>query len=273
MDSMLPQDAAHAIESYLRTADRLLPGAVTACAVGGSIALDAYRPGRSDVDVVAVISDEWKERRGLLSRLRLLHLSQLPRLSVRAGRGLGFSACCNTVFIWESEVTRPVTSIRPIASHVGEIFDSSGAFDVNPVVWKQLVDGGTSVRGDKVADWGLDPEPEVLHAWVARNLREYWTPLAENLGRNRRRLSAGGVEWCLLGPARMHRTLLTGAIISKEAAGQHALDEFPNHAPIFEVALARLRRDPIPRHPPRERWRTSTGLAMSAILTEAISFE
>lgn len=269
MDSMLPQDAANAIGSYLRTADRLLPGVVTACAVGGSIALGAYRPGRSDIDVVAVISDEWKERRGLMSRLRLLHLSQLPRLSVRAGRGLGFSACCNTVFIWESDVSRPVTQIRPIASHVGEIFEPTEAFDVNPVIWKQLVDGGISVRGDKVSDWGLDPEPEVLHAWVARNLREYWTPLAESLGRNRPKLSARGVEWCLLGPARMHHTLVAGDIISKEAAGQHALDEFPNHTPIIEVALAQLHRTPVPRDPPREEWRTRTARAMSAILTEA----
>ena len=273
MDSMLPQDAAHAIESYLRTADRLLPGAVIACAVGGSIALGAYRPGRSDIDVVAVIGDEWKERRGLLSRLRLLHLSQLPRLSVRAGRGLGFSACCNTVFIWESEVRLPVSEIHPIGSHVGEIFEPAGAFDVNPVIWKQLVDGGISVRGGPVSKWGLDPAPEVLHEWVARNLHEYWTPLAESLGRNRRKLSAGGVEWCLLGPARMLQTLMTGDIISKEAAGQHALNEFPNHAPIIEVALARLRRDPIPTNPAREEWRASTGLAMSSILTTAISLE
>lgn len=140
------------------------------------------RPGRSDIDVVAVISDERKERRGFMARLRLLHLSQLPRLSVRAGLGLGFSACCNTVFVWESDVSRPVIQIRPIASHVGEILDPTEAFDVNPVIWKQLVDGGISVRGDKVSDWDLDPEPEVLHAWVARNLCEYWTPLADSLG-------------------------------------------------------------------------------------------
>lgn len=273
MDSTLPQDAARAVESYLRTADQLLPGAITACAVGGSIALGAYRPSRSDIDLVAVVDDEWKQRRGLMARLRLLHLSQLPRLLARATHGQGFSACCNTVFIWASEATQPVTEIHPIASHVGEIFDSSGAFDVNPVIWKELVDGDISIRGGPASNWRLDPEPEMLHAWVARNLREYWAPLAANLTKSRRRLSAGGVEWCLLGPARMHHTLTTGDIISKEAAGQHALNKFPNHTPIIEVALARLQRDPIPRNPPREEWRTNTGLAMSSILTEAISFD
>lgn len=142
-----------------------MPGAVTACAVGGSIALDAYRPGRSDIDVIAVLSDEWKDHRSLMARLRLLHLAQVPRLTVRAARGLGFSACCNTVFVWQSEISRAVTEIHPVASHVGEVFDSQGAFDVNPVIWKELVDGGISVRGGPVSDWNLDSEPEVLREW------------------------------------------------------------------------------------------------------------
>ena len=269
MDPTLPKDAAYAIGAYLRAADRLLPGAITACAVGGSIALDAYRPGRSDIDLVAVVGDEWRARRGLMARLRLLHLSQLPRLLARATRGQGFSACCNTVFIWESEVTRPVTAIRPIASHVGEIFDPHSAFDVNPVIWKELVDGGVSILGDDISDWGLDPEPDELHDWVARNLDEYWAPLAENVKSGKRRLTASGVAWCLLGPARMHHTLVAGEIISKEAAGRHALRAFPDHSPIIELALAQLRHDAIPRQPAREDWRRLTAEAMQAIIADS----
>ena len=115
--------------------------------MAGSVALGAYRPNRSDIDIVAVIGDDWRDRRDLIVRLRLLHLSQLPRLALRAARGRGFSACCNVSFIWKSDLTRPVTGIRPIASHTGEIFEANRAFDVNPVVWKELVDGGIVVRG------------------------------------------------------------------------------------------------------------------------------
>lgn len=275
MDSMLPEEAAHAIESYLRIADRLLPGAITKCAVVGSIALGAYRPGRSDIDLVAVVSDEWRHRkrrgtrRDLMARLRLLHLAQLPRLTIRAAHGMGFSACCNTVFVWQSEITRAVTEIHPVASHVGEVFDSQGAFDVNPVVWKELVDGGISVRGGPVSDWSLDSEPGELRNWVARNVREYWAPLAESARRGRRTLSAATVEWCLLGPARMHHTLLTGEIISKEDAGRHALEAFPDHSAIIEVALARLRNDPLPTAPPRDRWRALTASTMRSIIADS----
>lgn len=268
MDSTLPKEVSAAIDSYLRSADRLLPDAIGACAVGGSISLGAYRPGRSDIDVVVVVSDEWRSRRGLTARLRLLHLSQLPRLAMRAARGLGFSACCNTVFVWESEVTQPVTQIRPIASHVGEIFDAHGAFDANPVIWKELVDGGISVRGDDVSVWGLDPEPDVLRQWVANNLDEYWRPLAGSVRNGRRPLSASVVEWCLLGPARMHHTLVSGEIISKDAAGKYALSAFPEHAPIIEVALAKVLGQPIPESPSREEWRGLTAQAMHAIITD-----
>ncbi|WP_181274318.1 nucleotidyltransferase domain-containing protein [Brevibacterium oceani] len=275
MPSQLPADAASAVQSYLRAADRLLPGAIIAAAVGGSIALGAYRPGRSDIDIVAVIGEEWRSCPNLVRRLRLLHLFQLPRLALRAARGLGASACCNTAFIWESEVSMPVTRIRPIASHTGEVFDSSGAFDVNPVVWKELVDGGITIRGRELGGWELDPEPAQLRPWVRENLQDYWAPLAEQLHTGSRTLSAGSVEWCLLGPARMHHTLATGEIISKEAAGLYALMTFPNHAPITEVALAKVRHTRLPSAPPvadippRSEWRRRTASAMADIIEEA----
>lgn len=273
MRSQLPADVAHAVRSYFGAADRLLPGAIIAGAVGGSIALNAYRPGRSDIDIIAVISEEWRSRPrvDLVRRLRALHLSQLPRLALRAARGLGASACCNTAFIWESEVSLPVTHIRPIASHTGEIFDASGAFDVNPVVWRELVDGGITVRGRHLGGWGLDPEPAQLHPWARTNLQDYWAPLAEQLRAGSRRLSAGSVEWCLLGPARMHRTLAAGEIIGKEAAGLHALTAFPDHNPITEVALAKVRQVRIPRTPPRAEWRRRTASAMSDIIEDALA--
>lgn len=284
MPMTLPAEVSRAVESYLGVADRLLPGAVIAAAVAGSVALGAYRPNRSDIDVVAVISDDWRDRRDLIVRLRLLHLSQLPRLALRAARGQGFSACCNVSFIWSSEVRLPVSRITPIASHTGELFNAGRAFDVNPVIWKELVSGGIVVRscgtgasgtgkvhrGHEIAEWGLDPEPKALRPWVRANLRGYWTPLVEQLRTGRRRLSAGRVAWCLLGPARMHCTLATGEIISKEAAAAHLLETFPVHSPLAEVALASVQGARLPADPPRERWRRLTASAMEDILAEAV---
>jgi hypothetical protein len=282
MPSTLPSDAARATRSYLRTADRLLPGGVIACAVGGSLALGCYRPGRSDIDVVAVIADEWAARADLVRRLRLLHLSQIPRLALRAGRGKGVSACCNTVFIGESDVGRPVGAISPIASHVGEIFESGTGFDVNPVVWKELVDGGITIRGRSIDRWGLDPEPDSLLPWIRANLRSYWAPLAEQLHTRprsavpilpaRRGLSS---RRCRMVRART-RTHAPHApdreIIGKERAGVHMLEAFPQHAPITEVALAEVRGARIPSSPSRQERRALTASAMDDVLTDALGY-
>lgn len=221
-----PDSIDRAVTSYLAASDRLLPGAITDLAVTGSTALGAYRDGASDIDLVAVLGDKWRERRDLLLRLRLLHLAQGPRILGRLVRGLGLSATCNVSFIWASELTLPVSQIRPVASHVGELFQPQRAFDVNPVVWQELVTGGIAVRGRDVAEWGLDPEPDRLKPWVRKNLQFYWTSLADKSEHGRLPFRASRVEWCLLGPARMHATLSTGDIISKDAAGEYALDAF-----------------------------------------------
>lgn len=274
MDTPLPDEVAHAVGAYLRAADRVLPGGIVAAAVGGSIALDAHRPGASDVDLVALLDDDLRGRRDLLPRLRALHVSQLPRLLGRAVRGHGFSACCNTAFVWESDVSLPVSRIEPVASHTGELFDARGAFDVNPVTWHELTRGGIPVRGGDLSTWRLDPEPDTLRAWTRQNLHDYWAPLADRLsgrsGQSRRRpIGASRVEWCVLGPARMHATITSGDVVSKEEAGRRTLETFPEHAPIIHLALARLRRTAIPATPPRTHWREQTVDAMQAVITAA----
>ncbi|HIW90514.1 MAG TPA: DUF4111 domain-containing protein [Candidatus Corynebacterium avicola] len=265
----LPASIDRAVTSYLAAADRLLPGAGTDLAVAGSTALGAYRDGASDIDLVAVLDDQWRGRRDLIPRLRLLHLSQGPRILGRLVRGLGVSATCNVSFVWNSELRLPVSQLRPVASHVGELFQPQGSFDVNPVVWHELVNGGITVRGRDVAEWGLDPEPDRLKPWVRKNLQFYWTSLADKAEHGRLPFRASRVEWCLLGPARMHATLSTGDIISKDAAGDYALDAFPQHAPILHVALAHLRQQDIPTDPPREQWREMTVVAMREIIADA----
>ncbi len=269
MEAALPHEVRRATGPYLASADRLLPGAITGVAVAGSVALGAYRPKASDIDLIATVDDDWRGHSGLIPRLRALHLSQFPRLLGRAIRGMGVSACCNTSFVWDSEITRPVTQIEPIASHVGEIFDPRGAFDVNPVIWHELQHGGIALRGEDVSTWGLDPEPDKLRAWTLNNLLGYWKPLMRRTERGRGALGAGRVQWRLLGPARMHATLTTGEVISKQEAGARALGLFPHHAPILGVALAHLGGENAPSAPPKSEWRRLTVACMRDIISES----
>jgi hypothetical protein len=122
-------------------------------------------------------------------------------------------------FVRPEDLRRPVTEIRPIASHVGHRFTTDAAFDVNPVTWKVLRERGIPVRGPAPGDLGLDPQPEVLRDWNLRNLESYWRPWAGALRRCTTVRPRWTIAWGALGPPRLHHTVATGGVVAKEEAG------------------------------------------------------
>ena len=254
-DLPLPVEAA--VGRYLRLADRLLPGRVAGLYVVGSVALGAYREARSDIDVVAVL-----DRRLEPSELRRLQ-AVIVGAGLRSGvpqllRGrISSPGVVNAALVVADDLTKPVTEIEPVASHAGHSISIGRAFDVNPVVWKTFAEHGIAVRGEDASSLGLDPEPDQLVAWNRRNLDAYWRPWAQAAATGRSRNGAGGVRlaltprwlaaWGAMGPARLHHTIATGEVISKEAAAVYARDTFgPEHHPLIDEALAYWREQPSP---------------------------
>jgi hypothetical protein len=266
---MLPAEVRRAVDSYLGWADRLLPGRVVGAYVFGSTALGAYRPGRSDVDLLAVLDDRPVTSRDV-SRLRVLHVSQLPRVLAGLARTRRLFATCNTAFVRRAALGLPVTRIEPVASHVGHEFVAGAAFDVNPVMWQVLRTRGIAVRGPEPAELGLDPEPCRLRDWNLANLRGYWADLADRVATGTGPLRGSAVEWCVLGPPRLHATIRTGAVLTKQEAGAYAIRTFGREIePIVAVALAALAGDPLPATPPHEEWRGRTADLMGRIIEDA----
>ncbi|MFI6906790.1 nucleotidyltransferase domain-containing protein [Nonomuraea sp. NPDC050394] len=233
------------VRRYLSIADRLLPGRITGFYVVGSTALGAFRRGRSDIDFVAVTEGTIG-----LPRLRALQwTANTPGGLRQLARGnWAIPGTVNGVFVPREELTRPVTQIRPVASHSGSDFSAGAAFDVNPVTWKVLREHGIAVRGAEPAELGLDPEPARLMEWNLANLRGYWKGLAERTARRAKPSLVGrktGMAWTALGPPRLHHTIVTGGVISKEAAGEYALDVFDARwHPFLRGALAYWRGGP-----------------------------
>jgi len=229
---------------YLAIADRLLPDRIVGFYLVGSTALGAYRDGRSDIDFVAVLDRRLSD--GELRRIRLVQLASGLRTSPRALRHghVAMPGTVNGSYVTADDLTLPVTSIRPVASHYGAAFNKDAAFDVNPVVWKELSERGVVLRGAPPADLRLDPEPTHLRQWNLDNLSRYWRRWAEatmkGLRANSRMLPTGWVvAWGALGAPRLHHTIATGEIISKETAGEYALETFDHSwRALIEEALA-----------------------------------
>lgn len=238
------------VERYVSHVDQLLPGVVTGFYVVGSVALGAYRHGRSDVDFVAVLAQDLGPPE--LRRLRVQHVRSglhTAAAAVRGGRS-PLTGTCNGVFIRDDDLAAPVSEIVPVASHTGVGFTTGKAgSDVSPVAWKVLAERGITVRGPEPSSLPLDPQPDLLRSWNLHNLDGYWRPWASALERSppgrfrlRPRLSTA---WGVLGASRLHHTIATGEVISKEAAGEYALDVFPQswHELIAD-ALAYWRHQP-----------------------------
>lgn len=248
------------VERYLAHVDQLLPGVVAGFYVVGSVALGAYRHGRSDVDFVAVVE------RALgpsdLRRLRIQHVrSGLHTAAVAVRRGRSpLTGTCNGVFILADDLAAPVSEIAPVASHTGHEFKTGATgSDVSPVAWKVLAERGIAVRGPEPSSLPLDPQPELLRSWNLGNLDSYWRPWASAVQRSPR-LRFGlrprwSTAWGVLGAPRLHHTISTGEVISKEAAGDYALDVFPPRwHPLIGDALAYWRQQPDQlRLPPEKR--------------------
>ncbi|HKY68714.1 MAG TPA: nucleotidyltransferase domain-containing protein [Acidimicrobiales bacterium] len=172
----LPDDVEHAVRRYLRLVDRLLPGRIVGFHLIGSVALGAYRRGRSDIDFVATVDGDLSPAD--LRRLRIVHVASGVRSGSRAlaARNLSLPGTCNGVFVRADDLTRPVTEIVPLASHTGHEFHAGRGFDVNPVQWTTLARHGVAVRGLEPSRLGLDPQPDLLRRWNLDNLTGYWVP-------------------------------------------------------------------------------------------------
>ena len=228
---------------YLRQLDRLLPGVVVGLYLVGSVALGGYRRRRSDLDFVGILDNAVDK--ACVGRLRIAHAQSGLVTGSRAlveGRS-PLTGTLNGIFICESDLVRPVTQITPVASQVGTKFMAGQAgSDLSPVGWKVLSENGLRIRGPRPSALNLDIEPERLRSWTAGNLDTYWRPWAERVSRAPQRRFAlrprYWTAWGVLGVPRLHCTIATGEVISKEAAGEYALSEFaPRWRTLIDEAL------------------------------------
>lgn len=264
-----------AAERYLAGIDRLLPEVVTGFYVVGSTALGAYREGRSDIDFVAVVDGDLGPAQ--VRRLRLQHVRSGVQTGLAAlRRGVSpLTGTCNGIFVRSADLALPVGEIRSVANHSGVHFGGPTGSDLSPVAWITLATQGLAVRGPSPASLPLDPQIDLLGPWNLGNLESYWRPWADRVraspavrfAARPRRWTA----WGMLGPPRLHHTIATGRVISKEAAGEYALDVFPARwHPLLADALAYVRRQPRRvRYSPVDRARRTADFVDEVIASAA----
>jgi hypothetical protein len=211
------------VDSLLDEMDEQAPGLVEGFYLVGSVALGAYRAGRSDIDFVAIIAPGCGEPQfAALRRGYEKHMARYPRPFL------------DGIFLTWDELeagSDALSGPRPVVSEAGfSVSDQSGL--INPVTWHILAHHGVRCRGPRPHEFGLRTDAIHLANWTLANLDQYWTPYIERHGRVLSRhgmwsLRPWFTEWTALGVCRLHYTLATGQITTKLGAGRHALKTFP----------------------------------------------
>lgn len=206
--------------------------------------MGAFVAGRSDVDFVAIVDRELS--RTELTRLGAMHLGRWTSALVRdVGLRRRWPFVGNGIYLRSGDLARSPLELTPLAGHVSGRFRVAPrqGFDVNPVTWHTLARHGVAIRGLEPEQLRIRTDPAELRTWTVGNLNDYWRRWVERVrrpGLNRatvlgRRFIAGGV----LGAPRLHYTIATGEVTTKETAGQYALETFePRWHALIEDALA-----------------------------------
>lgn len=255
---MTDELASVAAERLAELVGRYTPGLLVGLHLVGSSAGSEFRPGRSDLDFVAVLARPPDDAE--LEALAIIHRSYASDLTLPPLDG---------IWITEAELAGgPDLTPDGPTSHDNR-FAFIGRGNRNPVTWAELR-GATSVVGtlDGVALWW---EPERLRGWVKQNVDDYWGPWLARARRPLAMLRGAAVMWGILGLCRMLYTLRTGEVTGKAGAGAWALGMLgPEWREIIEEALL-IRRTGRGRMNPLRRKREA--LRFMAMLVELIGRE
>ncbi|GII81810.1 hypothetical protein Sru01_67920 [Sphaerisporangium rufum] len=223
------------VAAYLRAVDAEAEGLIEGLYLEGSVALGDFRPYTSDVDFVAVTAAP--PEGPALAALERAH----ARLRARTPR----PSLDGVYLTWNDLRDGPAgTGPRP-HSHEGHL--QGATIPDNPVLWHTLARHGMACRGPEPAGLDVWHDKHALAAWVDTNLDRYWRRLCDRAARpfslwRTAVLSPYATVWIVTGVVRLHYTLATGDITSKEGAGRHALETFPERwHRVVEEAL-RIRR-------------------------------
>ncbi|MER6124291.1 aminoglycoside adenylyltransferase domain-containing protein [Streptomyces sp. NPDC001795] len=222
------------VEAYLKLTDQAVPGLIEGLYLHGSLTYGDFRPGRSDVDFLAVVSERPAERTVEALRRVFEELSGCyPR------------PYFDGLHVTRADLVGPPKDC-PDVPCVGEWnFQSAGRHGLNPVTWHELAQQAITLRGPKLTANDIWTDRMALHAYSHANLGEYWRPSLEKLRAGQERVLAAPIEraewlteWFVLGVARLHHLLTTDRLSSKGGAGQYALTAFDKRwHPIVNEAL------------------------------------
>lgn len=226
LSPMIPTEIQPLLEKYVMLMQTHLPELLSALYVHGSIALDDFQVGRSDVDFIAVLSRPCTKNG--LAQLKHVHdqLAQtFPKMPLSGA------------YLQVSDLGKTESDIAPHPHYHDGVLHAQGIHDINDVTWILLKTRPIVVFGDN-PDFDYAPDWTLIKSAMLDNLNSYWKQFLRNPARIVWLYSDYGVEWVVLGVVRLLYTLEENDITSKSGAGDYGLAHLSEEwHPIIHEAL------------------------------------
>ncbi|BFT72239.1 nucleotidyltransferase domain-containing protein [Paenibacillus sp. P36] len=218
---------------------------ITAIYVYGSVALNDYIEGSSDIDFIAIVREPFSQTdvQAIIEAHKEVEAA-IPNTDIMGA------------YILFKDLNRKQGDIKPLLTYFDKQIhiDGRGA-DLNPITWWIVKKHGIRVYGSEVT-FNYDLDKDTLRTYVINNLNSYWVGWITRLEQKLQTVLEAqqelevqqldqAIEWCTLGMLRQLFTLKEQDITSKVGAGRYGLQHVPGkwHG-IIEEAIAIKRLQP-----------------------------
>ncbi|MEN6292129.1 MAG: aminoglycoside adenylyltransferase domain-containing protein [Methanobacterium sp.] len=225
----LPKDVKIIINDYLDIFNTKLPDLMESFYLIGSVALNDYHKGKSDIDFISIIKKE-------------INASELEKVK-EIHKKIEFKYTKSKL---EGSYVTP-KQVRVLDKNEASVvyFDGKNiryggkSGNTGIVAWFILKNYGITVTGKPPEHYVPHIDVDDLVSYVKLNANTYWTNWTEKASKrfsvdSTLALFEQKVEWGVLGISRLYYTMYEGDIVSKCEAGKYVLNRVP---PDFEKIL------------------------------------
>lgn len=215
---MLPDSRVRSIvNDYIQQVEAAAPGLLAGFYIYGSISMGDYSLELSDIDFVAVISEELKSE-------QLAVLAEVHRTVASRARKPNMDG----IYVTSGQLGKLPHEIPPFPYYHRNRLHESGYFECNSVTWAELKESGIRIVGlaPSMLEYEVDWNDLLLN--MQGNLNSYWRNWMMQSAKlwsvqGMKLLSRGAAEWGVLGISRLYYTFREREITTKAAAGEYML--------------------------------------------------
>jgi len=218
MSIVIPPPAQQVLNEYIALVQEALPSLLDGVYLHGSLALNAFNPGLSDIDFISITSRRCTAAD--IDSLRAIHHTLAQRYPQTQLEGC---------YLLAQDLGRFEDTMPPHPYIHDGILHTSGYHDINAVTWWILKHRGIAVSGPPPGQLDIHVDWEQLLANMHHNLNTYWAGFTSNPQRMSWLLRDYGIQWAVLGVLRQYYTFRERAITSKTGAGMYGLIHTPHH--------------------------------------------